>query len=101
MTYENGTDVAADAAIDTQLQQYGTNILAGSDSSATATESSLISLGVSTVETDEDGRRRRRRLKLVSRRRSEEKKTQTWASLRNATTDELIAKKANLETKLR
>ena len=68
-TYENGTDVADDAAIDTQLQQYGTNILAGSDSSATATESSLISLGVSTVETDEDGRRRRRRLKLVSRRR--------------------------------
>ena len=57
MTYENGTDVAADAAIDTQLQQYGTNILAGFDSSATATESSLISLGVSTVETDEDGRR--------------------------------------------
>ena len=30
-TYENGTDVADGAAIDTQIQQYGTNILAGSD----------------------------------------------------------------------
>ena len=68
-TYENGTDVADDAAIDTQIQQYGTNILAGSDTSGSATESSLLSLGVSTVETDDDGRRRRRRLKLVSRRR--------------------------------
>jgi len=71
IAYENGTEVASDAAVDTQIQQWGYNVYAGSDSSATETASALMSLGVSSEESDESGRRRRRRLKLVSRRRLE------------------------------
>ena len=51
------------------MQQWGSNVYATSDTSGTATASPLVTLGVSTDETDDDGRRRRRRLKLVSRRR--------------------------------
>ena len=67
VAYENGTEVAADVAVDTQVQQWGYNVYAGSDTAGTSTAASLVSLGVSTEEDDDDGGRRRRRLKLIPR----------------------------------
>ena len=67
VAYENGTEVAADVAVDTQVQQWGYNVYAGSDTTGTSTAASLVSLGVSTEEDDDDGGRRRRRLKLIPR----------------------------------
>ena len=69
VTYENGTEVAADVNIDTQLQQWGYNVYAGADADGAETKSALISLAVSTDEPDGNGGRRRRRLKVTSRRR--------------------------------
>ena len=65
VAYEDGTEVASDTPVDTQVQQWGYNIYA--DSAGTSTTSSLVSLSVST---NEGGRRRR--LKLMERRRLEE-----------------------------
>ena len=62
VAYEDGTEVASDTPVDTQVQQWGYNIYA--DSAGTSTTSSLVSLSVST---NEGGRRRR--LKLMERRR--------------------------------
>ena len=68
ITYENGTEVVADVAVDTQVQQWGYNVYAGSDAMGISTASALVSLGVSTAEISTNGGRRRRRLKLVPRR---------------------------------
>ena len=67
LAFENGTAVAADVAVDTQVQQWGYNVYAGSDTTGTATAASLVSLGVSIEEHDDDGGLRRRRLKLIPR----------------------------------
>ena len=67
VAYENGTEVAADIVVDTQVQQWGYNVYAGSDTAGTSTAASLVSLSVSTDEDDDDGGQRRRRLRLIPR----------------------------------
>ena len=69
VAYENGTEVVADVAVDTQVQQWGYNVYAGSDTTVRRRRRRSSRSACRPQRTSTDGGRRRRRLKLVPRQR--------------------------------